>query len=111
MPPSPIRENQYLRTLLPDPTRDLQPVLPGVLDAPVGNIECCAPRNFQNARSFGRLACPVFSRAAGAHFTFCQVQDAGAVSALGHLEQSAAAGLLDIVTMRGESENVESVHS
>jgi hypothetical protein len=36
-----------------------------------------------------------------------QVEDAGAVSALGHLEQSSGAGLFYIIAVRGQSENVE----
>jgi hypothetical protein len=35
-----------------------------------------------------------------------KVEDAGAVSALGHLEQSSAAGLFYIIAVRGEGENV-----
>jgi hypothetical protein len=39
-----------------------------------------------------------------------EIEDTGAIAAVGHLEQSSAAGLLDIVTMRGKSENVEGFH-
>jgi 5,10-methylenetetrahydrofolate reductase len=45
--------------------------------------------------------------AACAHLSLCEVQDSGAASLLRHLEQSAAAGLLNVVAMRGDSKNIE----
>ena len=68
------------------------------------------PRNFQDPSGFGRLARAVFGCAARAHFALSQIEDTGAIAAVGHLEQSSAAGLLDIVTMCGKSENVEGFH-
>ena len=44
--------------------------------------------------------------AARSHFALRQVEDAGAISALGHLEQSSGAGLFHVVTMGGQGENV-----
>src|SRR5882724_5193638 len=110
MPPLPVRQDQYFRTLLPDHARDLQSVLPGVLDAAIGNIERVPPRNFQDPSGFGRLACAVSGCAARSHFALSEIEDTGAIAAGCHLEQSSAAGLLDIVTMCGKSEDVERFH-
>jgi len=60
-----------------------------------------APGNFQDARRLGRFAGAVFGGAARAHFTLREIENAGAVSALGHLEQSSAAGLFHVVAVRG----------
>jgi hypothetical protein len=103
----PVGKNQHARTLLAEDADDLQPVLPGVFDAAVRYVECLPPCDFQNSRRLGRLARAIFGRAAGAHFALREVENAGAVAALGHLEQRAAAGLLYIIAMRGEGENVE----
>src|SRR5208337_5596797 len=101
MAPLPERKNQHPRTLLAEYADDLQAILPGIFDAAVRNIESVAPGNFQNARCFGRFAGAVFSGAARPHFALREVEDAGAVSAFGHLEQSSAASLLHIVAVRG----------
>ena len=81
--------------------------VPGILDAAVGNIERLAPGNFQNASRLRRFASAVFGGTARSHFTLCKVEDAGAVSALGHLVQSSATGLFYIIAVRGEGQNVE----
>jgi hypothetical protein len=102
----PVREDQYPRTLFANYARDLQAILPCIFDAAVGNIERVAPGNFQDASRLRRFASAIFSRAARPHLTLRQVEDAGAVSALGHLEQSSGAGLFYIIAVRGQSENV-----
>src|SRR5947209_16590723 len=45
--------------------------------------------------------------AAGAEFAAGEVEDGGAVSELRVLEERAAAGLLDVVAMRGDGEDVD----
>ena len=52
------------------------------------------------------LARAVFGGSACAHLSLREVEDSGAMSEGGHLEQRAAAGLLDVVTMGCDSENV-----
>ena len=44
--------------------------------------------------------------AARSHLALCEVEDGGALSALGRLQQRTAAALLYIVAMRGDGENV-----
>src|SRR5258706_13367694 len=108
MPALPVREYHHLGTLLPDHARSLQAVLPRVLDAAIGNVKRIPPRNLQYAGSIGSFTSAVVRRSPGAHLALCEIEDAGAVSAVSHLEESAAASLLDIITMRGEGDDVES---
>src|ERR1700674_1801250 len=102
----PVGKNQHPRTLLSKDADYLQTILPVVFDAAVGNIERVTPGNFQDARRFRRFARAVFGGAACPHFTLREVEDAGAVSALGHLEESAGAGLFYVIAVRGQGENV-----
>src|SRR4051794_9314412 len=94
----PIGKDDDTRPLLADDTRDLQPVLPGVLDASVWNVERLPPAHFQNlCRSFG-FARAVLRRAARPQLALSQVEDAGRVAQARHLQESAATGLLHVVT-------------
>jgi hypothetical protein len=106
MAPFPIGKNQHARTLLTENTNHLQAILPGILDAAVRNIESLAPGNFQNARRFRGFAAAVVHSSARSHFALRQVEDTGAMSVLGHLEQSSGAGLLNIIAVRSQGENV-----
>ena len=103
----PVGKNQHARPLLAEDADNLQAILPGIFDASVGNIEGVTPGDFQDARRIGGLASAVFGGAARSHFTLREVEDAGAVSSLGHFEQSSAAGLFYVVAMCGQGENVE----
>ena len=102
----PVRKYEHARAQLADDARDLEPVGEGVFDTAIGNVERLPPTNFQDARSLVGLARAVFNGAARAHLALREVEDGGAVSALGHLEQRAAAGLLDVVAVRGDGKNV-----
>ena len=106
MAPLPVGKNQHPRTLFAEYASDLQAILPGIFDAAVGKIERVAPGNFQNARRLRRFAGAIFGAAARAHLALREIQNAGAISALGHLEKSSAAGLFDVVTVRGQGEKV-----
>jgi hypothetical protein len=55
----------------------------------------------QYARRFRSYAGAIFHAAASPHFTLREVEDTGAVSALGHLEQSSSAGLFYVIAVRG----------
>jgi hypothetical protein len=100
MTPLPVGKNQHPRTLLSKYADDLQTILPDIFDAAVGNIEGVAPGNFQDARRLLRFTRPVFSGPARSHFTLREVENAGTVSALGHLKQSSGASLFHIVAVR-----------
>src|SRR5262249_24524105 len=53
------------------------------------------------------LSGPVFRGAACSHFALRQVEDTGPLPELGHLEQSAAASLLHVVTVSCNRQNVQ----
>src|SRR6266404_4027454 len=102
----PVRQDYDPRASFSDCARDFQPVLPGVLYAAVGNVERSAPGAPQNLRCGFSLSRSVISRAARTHLTLGQVEDAGALAALRHLQQRAATGLLDVITVGSDCQNV-----
>ena len=108
MPPLPIRQNDHPRPRLTNHARHLQPVLPSILNATVRDVECPPPTHTQNLGSVGGFARAVFRRAARPHLTLRQVEDAGALPALRGFQERTAAGLLDVVAVRGDGQNVES---
>src|SRR5579864_546124 len=110
MPALPIGKDDYTRACAPNHTCDLQAVLPRVLYSPVLDVERLPPRHFQNPCRFIRLPLAVFSTAASSHLAASQIENAGAMPALSHLQQGPAAGLLHVIAMRGDRQNVEIVH-
>ena len=102
MPSFPVGKNHHSRPLLAKHTNHLQPVFPGVLDPAVGNVESFPPRDAENLSRVGRFLGTIFGGAARSHLALRQIEDAGAIAALRHLEQSAAAGLFNIVAVRGD---------
>ncbi len=107
MPPLPVRQNDHPRPRLPNHGGDLQPVLVGVLHAAVGNIERPPPTHAQNPGRVVGLARAIFRRAARPHLAPRQVEDARALSALRSLQQRTAAGLLHVVAVRGNGQDVQ----
>src|SRR5271165_3886948 len=99
MPRLPVRQNQHAWAKLADDARNLEAVVVGVLDAAVRNVEGRTPTDLEDARGFGGLARPVFDCASGAHLALREVEDGGAPTEGGHLQQCATAGLLDIVAV------------
>src|SRR5580700_7113570 len=102
MAPLPVWQNNHSWSRLANHVCDPQPVLPGVLDAPVRNVEGPAPARAQNLRRIGCLARPIVGGPARPHLALRQVEDAGALPALRSFQQSAAASLLHVVAMRGD---------
>src|SRR5437588_8021085 len=103
----PIGKNHHSRLALAKYRGYLEPILPGVLDASVRNIEGAAPAYLENGGGGIGLASAISGAAARAHFALRQIEDAGAMASLRHLEQRAAAGLLHIVAVRGDGQNIE----
>src|SRR5947209_4436695 len=102
----PVGKDHYARPLLADDTRDLEPVLPRVLNATVGNIERLPPADFQDlCRGFG-FASAVLSAPSRAELALGEIEDPGRVTQARHFEQGAAAGLLHVVAVRGNGKNV-----
>jgi hypothetical protein len=92
--------------LLADYARDFQPVLKGVLDSPVGNVQSLPPRDAEYLRSFFGLARAVFRSASRSHFSLSEIEDASAASALSHLQQRAPASLFDVVAVGRDCQNI-----
>ena len=65
------------------------------------------PRRAQYFRCVRSLASAIFGAAPRSHLALGQIENPGAVSALRHLEQRAAAGLLHIVAVSGQGKNIE----
>src|SRR5271167_592479 len=107
MPAFPVGKNQHAWALIAKHLRDLQPIVPGVLDPAIGNIERLTPRHFQYPSGVGCFPGAVFHSAARSHLTLRQVEDAGAVSSFGHLEQSSSTGLFNVVAMGGQGQDVD----
>src|SRR5947207_140661 len=103
----PVGKNNHSRPGPPDYARNLQPVLPDILNTTVWNIERLAPRNAQDFRGLGSLALAIFSRSACSHLATREVENTGATAECGHLEQGSGAGLFNVVTMRGDRKDVE----
>jgi hypothetical protein len=54
-----------------------------------------------------RIFAAAFGSAAAAHVSRGQIENSGAVAGKGHPQQRAAAGLLDVIRMRGQRQDVE----
>src|SRR5258707_13041937 len=99
MPSLPVRKDHHTRSLLADHSRYFEPILPGVLDAAIGNIKRLPPGDLQNlCRGFG-LAGAVFGAAASSHLSLREIKDSCAEAKLCHFEQGAAASLLHVVAV------------
>src|SRR5258707_14233234 len=98
----PVGQNHHMRTLLADDLRDLQAVFPRVFDTAVRNIQGLSEADLENLRSLHGFSSAVVGCAARAHLTFSEIENPRPPSALGHLEQRTAAGLLHVVAMRGD---------
>ncbi len=86
---------------------NLQAVLVGVLDVAVGQVERLAVRNVQDAGCVGGFGGALGGGAAGAGLALREVEDAGAPAARVHGQQRAAAGLLDVVAVGGDGQDVD----
>src|SRR5216683_7421342 len=64
MPSLPIRKNHHARTHLADYACHFKPILPGIFDAAIGNIESAPPACAENPCCIGGLAGAILCRAA-----------------------------------------------
>src|SRR5579863_210665 len=99
----PVGKNQNSGPLFADDTRDFQLVLPRILDPTIRNIESLPPGDAQYFRGLRCLLGTAFGSASRPHLTLSEIEDAGAPSALCHLQQRAPAGLFDVVAMSSDS--------
>src|SRR5438270_9763513 len=103
----PIRKNHDSRAHLADYPRNFQPVLPGVFNSSIRNIKGLAPSDAENSGGFGSFGSSLFGGASRAHLTTSKVENARAAAKCGHLQQSSTTGLLHIVAMRGNGQNID----
>ena len=61
----------------------------------------------QDASGVGGFCGALLGGAARSHLALGEVEDAGAMAVLGHLEEGAAAGLLHVVAVGGDGEDIE----
>src|SRR5258706_11561846 len=78
-----------------------------VFETRVGKMHILALRDQHQPRRYFGLGYSLLRRAARAHIAGSEVEHPGAVSHLRHPDERAAAGLLDIVRMRGQGQHVE----
>jgi hypothetical protein len=86
---------------------DLETVLVGVLDVAVRQVEGFAVGDVEDAGSGSSFGGTVCGSAAGAGFALREVENAGAPAASMHGKQSASAGLLDVIAVGGDGEDVD----
>src|SRR5580700_7631615 len=103
----PVGKNDRARAGFADYAGDFEPVLPGVFNASVWNIERPSPARAQNLRGIRGFLRSIFGSTARAHFSLREVEDAGSLTPLGRLQQRSAAGLFHVVTVRSDGEDVE----
>src|SRR5882672_6087148 len=103
----PVGKNDHTRPLFADNAGDFELVFPGVFHAPIGNVQGVAIACSQNSGRVISFASAIIGGSARPHLSLCQVENSGAVAALGHFEQGPAAGLLNVISMRGNGQNIE----
>ena len=102
----PVGKNHHARAQMTQHADDLQAVVIGVLDAPVGHVQRLSPAHTEYPPRFVGFARPVFGGTATAGFPAGQVEDGRTQAARRHAKQSSAAGLLHVVAVRCDGENV-----
>src|SRR6202034_3345656 len=86
---------------------DLEAVFERVLDVAVGKVEGFAVGDVEDAGGGFGFGGTLGGGAAGAGFATSEVEDGGAAAKRVLHEQRAAAGLLDVVAVRGDGEDVK----
>ena len=107
MAPLPVGQNHHARLQLADLHRHGHARAERVFQPRVRHVHVAAPVQPHVLAGRLRFCHALLGRAARAHVAGRQVEHAGAVSHLGHADQGAAAGLLHIVGMRRDRQNVQ----
>ena len=103
----PVGKNHHAGPKPPQHRGDLQPIFEGVLHVAVGQIERLAMRDAQDLRGGFGLGSALFGGATRAGLAARQVEDPSAPAKRLLHQKSAAAGLLDVIAMRGDGKYVE----
>src|ERR1700722_16641780 len=107
MPPFPVGQYYDPGPSFANDRGYLQAVLVSIFDTPIGNIERSPPTCFQNLRRIGSFAGAVVGAAPRPHLTLGQVEDSRALAMLRPFQQRAATGLLHVVAVRRDRQDVE----
>ena len=105
MPPLERRRDHDARTVAPDGPHERHAGARRVLDRGVGQLEILARAAPDDLRRAVGLPSSQLGRAARPHLALREVEDRGALPEPGRLDQRAAAGELDVVTVRGDGED------
>ena len=100
MPRLPVRQYHRSRPPLPNHRRQPQLMLPRWLHIRIRYPQIPPPRNPQNFRRQRRLFRARLAISPRPHLTFCQIQNPGLVSLLGHLQQRSSTRQLHVIRMR-----------
>ena len=103
----PVRQDDDPRTQPAQYGGQLEAVFVGVLHVSVGQVECLAVSDVEDARGCVSLGLALVGRAAGATLAAREIEDGGLHAERVLDQEGAAAGLLDIVTVGGDSEYVD----
>ncbi len=105
----PVRKDDDARPKAAKDGGNLEAVGLRVFDVAVGQIERFAVGDVEDARGGLGFRTAFVCGAAGAGLALGEIEDAGAPAARMHGEQRAAAGLLDVVTVRGDGEDIDRI--
>lgn len=107
MAPLPIRQDNHSWPQTAEGLDDLEPVRLRVFDVAVGKIKRLAMGDPEDTGGLLGLGAALLGGAPGPGLPLGKVEDACLPSSRLHGKQRPAAGLFDVVTMRGDSENIE----
>lgn len=103
----PVGEDDDARAKTAKDGGELEAIIEGVLDVAVGKVEGFAVSDVEDAGGGVGFGFAISSGATGAGFSLGEVEDSGAPAAGVHCEESASAGLLDVVAVGGYGEDVD----
>jgi hypothetical protein len=102
----PVGHDENARAELPEDSGDLEFIFPARGDVAVGKIERFAPGDAEELGCGCGFAGAVLRGAAGAALAAGEIEDGGASAEGAHVKQSSAAGLLYVVAMGCEGEDI-----
>ncbi len=107
MPRFPIRQDHDARPQVANLNSQAHAHADGIFQTRIGKTQIAAPGQTHRAGGGVRFLQTNLGRSAAAHVAGRKIQHAGAIALLGHADQRAAAGLLHIIGVSGDGENIE----
>jgi len=105
MPPFERRRDHDARTVASDHPGESGAGAGRVLDRGIGQLEILSRAAADDLGGAVRFPSPKLGGAPRPHLALRQIEDRGPLPELGRLDECAAAGELDVVTMRGDRES------